>query len=214
VVSAGQLALVPLHASATSQLPAAARHTVPAATFTSAGQLADVPEHVSATSQLPAAARHTVALVANVHDDVQHGPPSHCSPGSTTPSPQTGAQWAHPHTDRSVMVQVKQMLKQLDLSQNMPVPHRPQSVTVHDAGVSHLHAAAIRSVASCTASTPAITQMQRIHASPRRVSFERDVMPSTLDLATMSLRRISAYFCTRGRAVGVFRCISAIRAAR
>jgi hypothetical protein len=50
----------PLHVSATSQTPAALRHTVPLATRWSAGHVALVPVHVSATSHAPALARHTV----------------------------------------------------------------------------------------------------------------------------------------------------------
>ena len=59
---AGQLALVPVHDSATSQAPTAARHTVPAGCKLLAGQEALVPVQLSATSQAPVAGRHTVDL--------------------------------------------------------------------------------------------------------------------------------------------------------
>src|SRR5439155_4490848 len=58
--SAAHEALAPVQVSATSQAPAAARHTVVAGWKASAGQAALVPSQVSATSQTPAAARHTV----------------------------------------------------------------------------------------------------------------------------------------------------------
>src|SRR5207237_3184077 len=58
--SAGQAALVPVQVSATSQPPAAARHSTLAGWKASAGQAGFVPLQVSATSQAPAAARHTV----------------------------------------------------------------------------------------------------------------------------------------------------------
>jgi len=63
---AGQLALVPVQASATSQAPAAARHTVPTGCKLLAGQYALVPVQLSATSQTPAAARQTVVLALKV----------------------------------------------------------------------------------------------------------------------------------------------------
>ena len=49
----------PVQASATSQTPATARHSVPPATKSSAGQAVLTPSHASATSQAPAAARHS-----------------------------------------------------------------------------------------------------------------------------------------------------------
>src|SRR5262249_44923708 len=62
---AGHAAPVPVHVSATSQTPEAARQTVPATTNRSAGHDAAVPVHVSATSQTPAAARQTVPATTN-----------------------------------------------------------------------------------------------------------------------------------------------------
>jgi len=58
--SGPQVALAPLHVSATSQSPTDGRHDVPARTSTSAGQLTAMPVQFSATSQSPALARHTV----------------------------------------------------------------------------------------------------------------------------------------------------------
>src|SRR5207244_8544498 len=58
--SAGQLSLAPSQVSATSQSPAAARHTLPSGRFASAGQTVLVPVYRSAVSQAPAAARHSV----------------------------------------------------------------------------------------------------------------------------------------------------------
>src|SRR5262252_5391977 len=55
-VSAGQLSLEPVQVSATSQTPAAERHTVLADFFTSLGQRSVAPLQTSATSQTPAAA--------------------------------------------------------------------------------------------------------------------------------------------------------------
>src|SRR5262249_14921262 len=63
--SAGQADDVPVHVSATSHSPVAARHTVPADTRASVGQVLDVPLHVSATSQAPADGRHTAVLLAS-----------------------------------------------------------------------------------------------------------------------------------------------------
>src|SRR5439155_2167869 len=101
--SAGQEVLVPSQASATSQPPAAARHTVPAlpagcwqvslvpsqvsvvhglpssvhgvalACFASVGHAAFVPSQTSAMSQSPAAARHSVPRFPA-------GPPWHWPP--------------------------------------------------------------------------------------------------------------------------------------
>jgi len=57
--SIGQSALPPLHDSATSHVPAAARHTPPGANV-STGQVGLEPSQTSSTSQPPAAARHPV----------------------------------------------------------------------------------------------------------------------------------------------------------
>jgi hypothetical protein len=65
--SAGQLADVPVHVSAKSHSPAAARHTVVDGWNPSAGQLTAVPLQVSATSQAPAETRQTVPLTSGVH---------------------------------------------------------------------------------------------------------------------------------------------------
>src|SRR5688572_16278554 len=69
LASAGQVGDPPGQVSTTlSQLPAAARHTVPAAAKPSAGQAAPDPVHFSATSQVsvpPAAGRHTWVAGAN-----------------------------------------------------------------------------------------------------------------------------------------------------
>ncbi len=53
--SVGQVASIPVQASATSHWPAAARHTKPAARRPSAGHAAVVPMHASATSPVPLA---------------------------------------------------------------------------------------------------------------------------------------------------------------
>jgi hypothetical protein len=60
--SVGQLGLVPVQLSATSQPPAAAaRHCVPEPRYPSDGQSTELPSHASATSQPPlVAARHCV----------------------------------------------------------------------------------------------------------------------------------------------------------
>src|SRR5438067_65826 len=86
--SAGQSLLVPSQVSATSQGPAVARQMVPAASLASAGQVALEPVQTSGTSQAPPEVRQTVPEATNVQLALQHAPPSHCSPGSTTPLPQ------------------------------------------------------------------------------------------------------------------------------
>src|SRR5579885_2834068 len=97
--SGGQSGPVPSQTSATSQGPAAGRQTNEPPVLprkTSGGQVGCVPSQVSAWSQTPAAGRHTVPLGASVHVLVQQlpgapfcaVPRSHCSPGSTMPSPQ------------------------------------------------------------------------------------------------------------------------------
>jgi hypothetical protein len=60
LMSAGQLAAVPLQVSAISHSPPAARQTVDVGAKPSAGQVVLVPVQVSATSQAPADARQTV----------------------------------------------------------------------------------------------------------------------------------------------------------
>jgi len=62
LASLGQLLLMPVHVSATSQVPPAARHTVDDDFLASLGQLLLLPVHVSASSQVPPAARHTWLL--------------------------------------------------------------------------------------------------------------------------------------------------------
>jgi hypothetical protein len=61
-VSAGQVAVMPLHTSTTSQAPAAERHTVPDGPMTSAGQLLLEPLQLSATSHALTAGRQTARL--------------------------------------------------------------------------------------------------------------------------------------------------------
>ena len=63
--SAGHVALVPVHVSATSHCPAAARQTVPAVTKESVGHAALFPGQYSAMSQIPAEGRQTVVLGLN-----------------------------------------------------------------------------------------------------------------------------------------------------
>src|SRR5512147_2055490 len=60
--SVGQLALLPVQFSATSQVPVEGRHGVLEGANPSAGQAVDTPSHCSATSQMPAEARHSVPL--------------------------------------------------------------------------------------------------------------------------------------------------------
>jgi hypothetical protein len=60
LTSMGQAGLKPVHTSATSHSPAAARQDVPVGWNRSIGQSFVVPSHVSATSQFAAAERHTV----------------------------------------------------------------------------------------------------------------------------------------------------------
>src|SRR5436853_270012 len=55
----------------------------------SAGQAPEAPVHSSATSHWPTAPRHCVVDGLNWQELVQQAPPSHCSPVSTTPLPQT-----------------------------------------------------------------------------------------------------------------------------
>jgi hypothetical protein len=70
--SAGQVTLLPVQVSATSQIPVSWRHTVPAAARASAGQAALVPVQLSARSQIPAAGRQTLPLRK---PSVGHGAP-------------------------------------------------------------------------------------------------------------------------------------------
>src|SRR5439155_553823 len=85
--SAGQLGPLPGQLSATSQSPAAARHTVLAGRKASAGHAPFAPLHVSATSQVPAEARQTVPADFNLQFALQQelaepfaAPSSHSSP--------------------------------------------------------------------------------------------------------------------------------------
>jgi len=61
--SAGQALLVPLHVSAVSQAPMAARQVAPDVMTASVGQDAEEPVQLSAASQPPLAARQTVPEV-------------------------------------------------------------------------------------------------------------------------------------------------------
>src|SRR5439155_23450995 len=63
--SAAQSALRPVQNSATSQTPAAARHSVVVGSKVSGGQSFEVPSQLSATSQAPAAGRQTAVLFAS-----------------------------------------------------------------------------------------------------------------------------------------------------
>jgi hypothetical protein len=58
--SPGQLLLLPVQYSATSQVPAEARHAVVLGCVLSAGHVAVLPVQYSATSHTPAEARHSV----------------------------------------------------------------------------------------------------------------------------------------------------------
>ena len=91
--SVGQVALVPVQSSATSHAPVAPRHSNVAGLKLSAGQVPLVPVQNSATSHGPAAGRHVVVDGSNWQVEEQQSPStrfpsSHCSPASTTPSPQ------------------------------------------------------------------------------------------------------------------------------
>jgi hypothetical protein len=79
--SAGQAALLPLHASVTSHSPAEARQVVPAETKSSVGQVVVLPVQLSATSQAPPLERHTVEEGANFATQVAVAPtePEHVS---------------------------------------------------------------------------------------------------------------------------------------
>jgi hypothetical protein len=83
--SAGQLMLVPVHFSATSQAPTDARHSAEAGFKLSEGQTALVPLQNSATSQVPAAARHSVVVALNTSAGQVGAVPSHVSATSQTP---------------------------------------------------------------------------------------------------------------------------------
>lgn len=68
-ISVGQVSVVPVQLSATSQPPAtAALHTMLLGCFTSAGQASFTPSHLSATSQAPPELRHVKALVCLASD--------------------------------------------------------------------------------------------------------------------------------------------------
>ena len=97
--SRGQVADEPVHASAPSQGPMAARHVVPPRTKRSLGHVAVEPVQLSATSHPPAVARHTVlaetkpslghAAVEPVHDSATSQGPAlarHCVPPAVKPS--------------------------------------------------------------------------------------------------------------------------------
>jgi hypothetical protein len=73
-----------VHDSATSQIPAETRQTVPAATDPSAGQLGEVPVQASATSQTPAEGRHTVPAEADPSAGQTGEVPVHASATSQT----------------------------------------------------------------------------------------------------------------------------------
>src|SRR2546427_11321564 len=64
-VSTGQLGSDPVHSSGRSQLVAAPRQTLPAATSASGGQSLPMPSQFSATSHPPAAGRQTAGLFAS-----------------------------------------------------------------------------------------------------------------------------------------------------
>src|SRR5262249_46450845 len=84
--SAGQLAVVPEHVSATSHSPALGRQTVPGGAKLSAGHEGPVPEQVSARSQLPAADRHTVVDGRKASAGHAADVPVQCSAASQTPA--------------------------------------------------------------------------------------------------------------------------------
>src|SRR5262249_7839244 len=89
MASAGQTADAPVHFSATSHsAETAARQTVVLGARTSAGHVAEVPLHFSAPSHAPALLRHVRPAAFSSHSLLQHAPPSHSSPDSTTPLPQ------------------------------------------------------------------------------------------------------------------------------
>ena len=77
--SAGQLATEPLQTSATSQLPAEARHTVSRGNRTSPGQEAEEPLHTSGGSQAPALVRQVVVPPRNTSAGQLTAVPLHTS---------------------------------------------------------------------------------------------------------------------------------------
>ena len=80
--SAGQSSLEPSQTSATSQMPAAARHS--AVLLASAGQLSPTPSQDSARSQAPAEARHSAVLLASAGQSLPT--PSQLSARSQAPA--------------------------------------------------------------------------------------------------------------------------------
>lgn len=84
--SAGHVALEPLHDSATSHAPAAARQLWLVGANASAGHAALEPVQRSAMSQLPADARHSVVAAANVSAGHVMLVPSHRSERSQAPA--------------------------------------------------------------------------------------------------------------------------------
>src|SRR5262249_59046261 len=85
--SCGQSIDVPVQRSATSQTPAAGRHTVVADASASGGHVALVPVQVSATSHGPAASRHTVVFDAKWSAGHDRDAPVQCSAASHGPFP-------------------------------------------------------------------------------------------------------------------------------
>jgi hypothetical protein len=120
-VSAGHAADVPVHASVTSHVPAAARQVVPAATNVSAGQPAAVPVHVSATSHAPTDARHWVAALANPSVGHVVATPSHVSAMSQMPA--TARQTVPAEVTPGVHVPARQTELQVPSTQSASVTH-------------------------------------------------------------------------------------------
>src|SRR6185295_7054814 len=100
--SAGQVALLPVQTSCTSQTPALPRHTVPEVAKTSGPQSLLVPLQTSATSQTPADGRQTAVLFASAGQLALV--PLHTSAGSHTPADGRQMVPALPGANRHVLV--------------------------------------------------------------------------------------------------------------
>lgn len=85
--SVGQSAVLPVHDSATSHTPAAARQVVVAGENWFVGHVAEEPVQVSATSHTPALGRHTVVPLANASGGHAALVPVQRSAGSQVPFP-------------------------------------------------------------------------------------------------------------------------------
>src|SRR3989442_424924 len=128
-VSTGQLGSDPVHSSGRSQLVAAPRQTVPAATSASGGQSLPMPSQSSATSHPPAAGRQTAVLFASA------GQPALApSQPSARSQPPAAARHGVPAATKASAGQSSPTPSQLSSTSQMPAAGRQTAVLFASAG--------------------------------------------------------------------------------